>query len=92
MALSWVLIDGRDWLSDVQSEVDLLMAWEEAVFDLKHEHGVMTKPDDALETKAPKDYRYLKSEIQKNIDALQNYHIEMREKFRPYFAKDESPE
>lgn len=84
--------DIRDWLGEVQSEVGQLLAWEQAVFDLKREHRVMIKPDEALEAKAPEDYQYLKGEIEKNIDALQNYHIELRDKFSPYLGKHESPE
>ncbi|MEM7312589.1 MAG: hypothetical protein AAF497_05500 [Planctomycetota bacterium] len=76
-----------EWLGEVQGEVDQFNAWQDALIDLKREHGLLIEPDEKLQEKAPKDYEYLKKEMQSNIDKLQDFHIALYDKFRPFLSR-----
>ena len=79
----------RDWLSDIESQIEQLNSWGDAIISLKIEHNVLTKPDEILKSKAPDDFSILQNEIENSIDTLQNYHRELRDKFTPYLSNKE---
>lgn len=71
----------RDWVSDVESEVDQYLEWNKEFKELKRDQSADGQPDEVIRGVAPEAYDFFTKEMEKNIDALQNFHCELRENF-----------